>query len=53
MNKVMILKTGEIGEIVEVAGFGEDRGRITVELPDGAWRFINKISELKIIEEVK
>ena len=55
-NKVRILKTGEVGEILEVAGlevagYGENKGTITVELPDGALRFINKISELEIIQE--
>ena len=49
-NKVRILKTGEVGEILEVAGYGENKGTITVELPDGALRFINKISELEIIQ---
>ena len=54
-NKVRILKTGEVGEILEVAGlevagYGENKGTITVELPDGALRFVNKISELEIIQ---
>lgn len=51
-NLFKILATGEVGKVVSVDYRPGDLG-LTLELPDGALRFISHINQLEKVEAVK